>query len=335
MPRTIQDPNPHLSILDDGKVKKQIAEQARRALDMVDRQKEAPPLSEEQLEREKLQFASNAMAEANPLYAAARSAAVNFLVVPLDGTSPLVKPSEATREPWQLFLWWDRWPDANPGILLGRVGGVFALRVEDGEAYERLRDMAAVDRRDPDTDRTWTEYRDLSGATVRLVAPSRPFSMRTRGGWGRDFDRAAEELRRESQARNPETFWLVWSYPPVQSGQDAHDFPSRTIGTGLRLLGEGEVMPWSGSVVEDGIQVAAPMGKPPEVPVWLAKMIGKPRSRKAMAAAREQYEADLRAINAYWEGVVRAQREAGEGALRNALAERERAAKAVHEAERV
>ena len=49
MPRTFEDPNPHLSILDDGQVKKQIAEQARRALDMSQRQREAPSLSEEQL----------------------------------------------------------------------------------------------------------------------------------------------------------------------------------------------------------------------------------------------------------------------------------------------
>jgi hypothetical protein len=76
------------------------------------------------------------------------------------------------------------------------------------------------------------------------------------------------------------------------------------------------------------------MSRPPECPVWLAKMIGKPRSRRAMAAAREQYEADLRADNAYWMGVVRAQQEAGERALRDALAEREKAAKVAQEAER-
>jgi hypothetical protein len=44
MPRTVYDPNPHFSILDDGQVKKQIAEQVRRALDMAQRQREAPPL---------------------------------------------------------------------------------------------------------------------------------------------------------------------------------------------------------------------------------------------------------------------------------------------------
>jgi Bifunctional DNA primase/polymerase, N-terminal len=119
----------------------------------------------------------------NPLYAAARSAAVNFLVVPLDGTSPLVDPSEATREPRKLLTWWAEYPDANPGILLGRIGGVFALRVEDNKAYELLKEMAAIPMRDPDTDKTWTEYRDLSGSFVRLLAPSQPFSVRWPTTW--------------------------------------------------------------------------------------------------------------------------------------------------------
>jgi hypothetical protein len=64
----------------------------------------------------------------------------------------------------------------------------------------------------------------------------------------------------------------------------------------------------------------------------MAKMIGKPRSRRAMQAAREAHEAALRASDAYWMGVVAAQREAGERAMREALAERERAEKAAREA---
>jgi Bifunctional DNA primase/polymerase, N-terminal len=335
MPRTIADPNPHLSILDGGgAVKAKIAEQARRALDMAQRQREAPPLSEEQLEAERFQFESNAMADANPLYAAARAAAVNFLVVPLDGTTPLVEPSEATREPRRLLTWWAEYPDANPGILLGRIGGIFALRVEDNEAYERLKDMAAVPMRDPDTDRTWTEYRPIGGAMVRLVAPSQPFSTRRVSGWGRDFERAAAELAREGRNRKPETLFLVYSYPPVQSGYDAFDYKSRAIASGIRLLGEGEVLPWSGAILEGGIQVTAPMSQPPEAPLWFAKTIGKPRSRRAMQAAREAHEAALRANDAYWMGIVRAQREAGERALKAAVIEREKAAKALQEAER-
>jgi hypothetical protein len=329
------DPNPHLSILDgDGQVKKQIAEQARRALDMADRMKELPPLTAEQIEAERFQWESNEYAAKHPRYAAARAAAVNFLVVPLDGTTPLVEPSEATREPRKLLTWWAEHPDSNVGVLLGRVGGIFALRVEDNKAWELLREMAAVPMRDPDKDKTWKEYRDLGGATVRLLAPSQPFSTRSRAGWGRAFDQAVKELQREARNRNPQTFFLVWSYPPVQSGQDAFDYRSRTIATGLRLLGEGEVLPWSGSILEDGISVTAPMSRPPEAPLWVAKMIGKPRSRRAMHAAREAYEATIRAQEAYWAGIVAAQRAVGERAMRDALAEREKAQKAAQEAER-
>ena len=333
MARTFEDPNPHLSILDDGQVKKQIAEQARRALDMAERMKELPPLTPEQIEAERFQYESNEYAAQNPLYAAARAAAVNFLVVPLDGLSPLVEPFEATREPRKLLTWWLEYPSANPGVLLGRIGGLWAMRVEDSEAWERLKEMSAVPMRDPDADRSFTEYRDLGGgAKVRLLAPSQPFSTRSILGWGRAFQMTVKEL--QDDARNPETFWLVWSYPSVQSGYDAFDYKSRTIGQGLRVMGEGEVLPWQGSILEDGIEVVAPMSRPPEAPVWLAKTIGKPRSRRAMQAAREAHEATIRAQEAYWTGIVAAQKAAGEQAMREALIERERAEKAAREAER-
>jgi hypothetical protein len=131
------------------------------------------------------------------------------------------------------------------------------------------------------------------------------------------------------------TGFLVWSYPPVQSGQDAFDYRSRTIASGIRLLGEGEVLPWDGSELDDGIRVSAPLSRPPECPLWLAKLLGKPRSRRAMQAAREAYEATIRAQEAYWAGILAAQKAAGEHAMREALAERERAEKAAREAERV
>jgi plasmid stabilization system protein ParE len=187
--------NSHLSILDgDGQVIRQLEAQAKRALEMADRMKELPPQTAEEIEAERFAYESNAYASDNALYAAARSTAVHFLVVPLDGDTPLVETSEATREPRKLFAWWLEYPDANPGVLLGRVGGIFALRVEDSKAWELLKEMAAVPMRNPDTDRTYTEYRDLNGAAVRLVAPSQPFSVRSRSGWGREWIRAIRSL---------------------------------------------------------------------------------------------------------------------------------------------
>jgi Bifunctional DNA primase/polymerase, N-terminal len=329
MPKSVLDPNPQLSYLEgDGRVKEQIARQARLALEMADRHKELPPQTAEQIEAERFQYESNEYAAVNARYSAARAAAVNFLVVPLDGTTPLVDPSEATREPRKLLTWWAEHPEANPGVALGRIGGIWALRVEDNEAWERLKEMTAVPMRDPDRDRTWTEYRDLGGARVRLHAPSRPFSVRSRGGWGRDFDRAAAELAQESRNRNPQTFFLVWSYPSVQSGVDAFDYKSRTIATGLRVLGEGEVLPWSGSVLQDGVTVQAPMSRPPEAPVWLAKVMGRARPRKAMAAQREQFEAMQRANEAHVMGLAELIRKATQEAAEKAVAEAKAAAEA-------
>jgi hypothetical protein len=333
MPRTIYDPNPHISILEDGRVKKQIAEQARRALDMADRMKELPPLTAEEIEAERFQYESNAYAADNPLYAAARAASAHFLVVPLHGTDPLVRPADATRDAWQIFNWWSTWPEANPGILLGRAGGVFAIRVQDNAAWERLRDMAAVPMRD-DNDKTWTEYRHIGGAMVRLLAPSRPFSMRSRGGWGRDFDRAAAELARESRSRNPQAFFLVWSYPSVVSGLDAFDYRTKTIAEGVKLYGDHAVMPWDGAILDKGVRVAASTGgRPPEAPLWLSKRIGNPRSRKVMVAAREAYEAALRVNEAHVIGEAEARRASAEAARRLALADQEQARKALAKAE--
>jgi Bifunctional DNA primase/polymerase, N-terminal len=331
MPKSVLDPNPHISILDDGRVKEQIAREARRALEMAQRRRELP-LTAEQIEAERFQYESNEYASQNELYAAARAASA-FLVLPLDGTSPLVEPSKATRDPRVLFQWWKEHPSANPGVLLGRRGGIFAIRVEDNKAAERLREMAIVPRRDGYKDRSWLEDQGIGGKVVRLVAPSQPFSTRSVGGWGKELDRAAAELVKESRNRNPQTHFLVYSYPPVV-GFDAFDYKTKAIDSGVKLLGDHAVMPWNGAILEGGNRVDASFGgMPPEPPLWLAKRIGKPRSRKVMAAAREAYEAALRTDNAYWMGAVRAQREAAERALWEAQAEHEKATKALAKAE--
>jgi hypothetical protein len=331
----VRDPNPHLSYLDgDGQVKEQIAAQIRRAFEMADRQKEAPPLSEEQLERERFQFESNEYASRNPLYAAARAASA-FLVLPLEpgGTSPLVEPSKATRDPRVLFEWWSTWGDANPGVLLGRRGGIFAIRVEDNKAAERLRGMAIVHRPAVGREPSWLEDRGIGGSVVRLVAPSEPFSVRARGGWGAEFDKVVAELQNESRNRNPQTFFLVYSYPPV-TGVDAFDYRTKTIAEGVKLLGDHAVMPWNAAVIDGNRVDASFSGRPPEPPIWLAKWIGNQRSRKVMEAARLAYEAALRADEAHVIGEAEARRASAEAARRLALADHERATKALAKYER-
>jgi hypothetical protein len=330
MAKTFQDPNPGMSILEDGIVKKQIARQAQHALEMSDRLKEPRHLTPEQVEAERFQYESNAYAEENALYAAARSAA-SYLVLPLEpnGTRPLVDPSEASQDSRQLYKWWTELePNANPGVLLGRKAGLFALYVEDTAAWLRLREMATVERYDEDMDRRYTEVKEIGGASLRLFAPSQPFSVRTRTAWGRKAGLDIIGAMRAERARQPQTFWLVYSYPSVVSGQDAWDYRSKSVLTGVRLLAEGEVLPWGGAILEGGVTVAAPMSHPPEIPLWLAKTIGKPRSRKVMAAARDAYEAAQRAMNA--------RSIAFEAQLRIIEAEaRERAVKDREQAERV
>jgi hypothetical protein len=298
MPKTFEDPNPHISILDDGQTKKRIANAAKHALEMADMLKTAPPPSKEQWERERFQYASNEYALQNPMYAAARGS-TSFLVLPLEpnGVTPMVELSEATKDDRQLFEWWQTWPDANPGILLGRIGGVFALKVDDLAAYVRLREMARYETYEEDRDTTTIHYREIGGASVLLLAPSEPVSYRTRTGWGRAFNREIAKMLKDERERQPQTFWLLFSYHSPVSGQDAWDFKRRTILPGVTVVGEGEVIPYNGAILEGGVTVSGIAQSPPEVPIWLAQSIGRARSRKVMAAAREQYEASMRAIN--------------------------------------
>jgi hypothetical protein len=184
---------------------------------------------------------------------------------------------------------------------------------------------------DKDTDRRWTEYRELGGALVRLVRPSGG-PIRTRAAWGRELSRIVAELEQEN--RPPEGGWLVYSYPsPV--GVDAFEYRTKTIAESVKLLGDHATMPFGGSILEDGNRVeAAFSGRPPEPPMWLAKRFGNPRSRKAMVAAREGYEAALRVNEAHVLGHAEALRASAEAARRLALADQERASKALAKAER-
>jgi hypothetical protein len=313
-------------MVEDARLKARLAELGRRQQETAERLNDQQ-LTDEQIEAERFQYECNALAEEHPLYAAARAASANFLVVPLEpqSTSPLVDPKVATNDARLLLKWWQEWPEANPGILLGRIGGVLALRVEDEAAALRLRQMAAVEMLDVDTDRGWVEHRDIGGERVRLHAPSQSFSMRAIQGWGKAYTRALVEREQRLRAAQPQTFFIVYSYPSVVSGIDAFNYRSKTVLPGVKLMGEGEVLAWQGSILDGGIQVVAPMGKPPEIPTWLASSIGKPRSRREMAAAREAYEAIQRRDNAHVIARIAATRAFEDEARAKAEEDRQRA----------
>jgi hypothetical protein len=169
-----------------------------------------------------------------------------------------------------LLAWWQEYPSANPGIALGRVGGALAVRVEDTDAYVRLREMTKVRHPEVEDGRDsvpgYIEYRELPRFEVRLVNLSNPVSMRSLIGWGRTYTNAVNEMLKEEERRQPETFFPVFAYPSVPSGMDAFDYKGRKLGQGLTLMGEGDALPWQGSILDGGLQVVAPMNRPPEVP---------------------------------------------------------------------
>jgi hypothetical protein len=325
-----------LDIIEDARLKTRLAELGQRQQETAEQLKDQH-LTDEQVEAERFAFESNALAAELPLYSSARAASANFLVLPLEplGTKPVVDLKEATRDARQLYEFWTTYPDANVGILLGRVGGVLALQVDDLAAYQRLREMARVVQpavgTGEDSIKGYIEYRELGGYSVHLVKTSRPVSMRLIQGWGRDYTKAIQKADQEEQQRQLETFFLMFSYHSVTSGLDAWDMKSHTVLPGVKLLGEGEVLPWQGSILDDGIQVVAPMDKPPAVPTWLASTIGKARSRKAMDAAREMVEAIERRDTAHVRATIAARRAYEEQEREQAIRDREQAERVLAE----
>jgi hypothetical protein len=291
-----------------------------------------PPISPEQMERERWQVESNLYAEQTPLYSAARSAAGNRAILPLEplGTKPLVPVRDASRDERTILDWWAQWPDANIGVVVGRSHNLIAMKIEDGKAATRLLRLARVEQYDPDNDRRWSEFRPFDGVSLRYVQTvGRPF--RSAIGWGRDFTNKVRALDKE--ALPPEECWWLWSYPDVWTGMDAHEFPPRRVATGVHLLGPGEVIPWSGSRFEGNLALAGPNGPLPMIPTWLASTVGKPRSRKAMRAAREAYDAMQRVMYGLSDAEVLQLVDARSRAQADAAAEVKRARAALAKAE--
>jgi hypothetical protein len=295
MTRTVNDPNPQLSWLDDKPTKDKIAALTQRALDAAQWAREAPPLSPEQEERERWQFEANSYAEAHPLYAAARAAAQHYAIVPLEpsDTKPLLSPSEATRDERVILDWWRDHPDANVGIVTGRPNNLVAMEVQDWQAAVRLRRLAEVEHYNEDRDAKWTEHRGYESGFVRYVS-TRQVRVRAISRWE---SKRNPLLPIEVLDPNPvpERCFLVWAYHPVVSGMDAWEFKARRVIEGVQLLGPNEVIPWAGSRFEGDLMIAAPPAPLSPMPTWLAQKVGKPRSRKAMTAAREAWEAAERA----------------------------------------
>ena len=58
---------------------------------------------------------------------------------------------DATRDPATIHEWWDRWPDANIGIVTGAESGIFVLDVDGARGKESLIEFAQRGCHLPDT----------------------------------------------------------------------------------------------------------------------------------------------------------------------------------------
>jgi hypothetical protein len=255
-----------------------------------------PELSDEQKERERWQWESNKFASEHPLYAAARSAANFRPVLPLEpgSTRPLVPVSDATMDGRRVFQLWQEWPTANVGTIVGRPY-LIAIHFRDAKARLELRQFHNVSLLEDDPDakqyeRMTSEIREFPAwdfAKLFFVGQGQRF--RTVTGWGNDASAKLKQLEGYG-GKIPPDQWFCWSYPPVQSGLDAFEYPHRRIASGVDLLGPGSVVPWVGSRFGNGMILQGPSSYLPEMPAWLGARIGKPRSRKVMDAARQAYE---------------------------------------------
>ena len=244
-------------------------------------------LTPEQAERERFQAELNAYAEATPMFAVARQIGSSYPIVPLEplGREPLA--TQPTRDIATIYEHWQLHPQANVGVPIGRSSGIIAMHLEDAQAAKRLRRLTVVEMHNPETGESWQEHRALEASWLRFVR-TLGMSQRTITGWGKDVDQQAQQWSKAMEP--PEESWLLWSYPHVMTGQDGFEYGQRRVVRGVEVVAPGTIIPFAGSRFEDYLALSGAVAPLPTMPTWLASMIGKPRSRKVMAAAREAYE---------------------------------------------
>jgi Bifunctional DNA primase/polymerase, N-terminal len=253
----------------------------------------APELSAEQLERERAQYEENLLAEKCPLFSAARSAAVHRLVLPLEpgDVKPMVPVKDASNDPRVLMDWWAQWPTANVGVVVGRAGNLIALEAKD---HASLQSLMKPKLTYSESGKETFDEPSLEAGRLHLQQQGEPIFRKVHVGWGQEEARDARNAWLKSLS-SPEHCWLVWSYPPALQ-LDVYDYRRKRVGSGLVVLGEGEVLPWAG-VIGDA-RITAPGNLLAPVPAWLAPRLGHERSRKVMAAVAAQRAADERMMNA-------------------------------------
>ena len=87
---------------------------------------------------------------------------------------------DASRDPRQIYEWWEKWPDANVGIRTGVESGFFALDVDGENGQKSLREMEKKYGPLPDT---WTVRTGGSGLQLYFLYPA---GQKLRNSQGKD-----------------------------------------------------------------------------------------------------------------------------------------------------
>lgn len=101
------------------------------------------------------------------------------------GKHPLIKykpymKKRARKE--QIEAWWNKWPDANVGILTGAISGIFVLDADSVEARESIKKMGIAKTPVVATGKGRHVYLKHPGQRVRNIADSEPH-VRGDGGY--------------------------------------------------------------------------------------------------------------------------------------------------------
>jgi hypothetical protein len=278
---TRQTPLDYAAARERQNIAEQTARLRERFHELDEALQDAPPEPEHIRKINEIIAHGRYLAERNPLFSAARSVAVHRPVLPLEagGTTPMVPINEANQDLATLIDWWVQWPEANVGCLAGHFGRLIAVRIGGSpEALEAWRALATISYRDPDSDRVYSELQPMEAAVVTVGEQPPPVRVRNvRLPWGKKAQ--AQALQDILKGQRPKIIvsYLLWSFPTLESGQDLYDYPRKQLASGVDLLGEGDVIPAGGHLL-DGTAIHTPgIGWLPEVPAWFARRYGKAR----------------------------------------------------------